>query len=402
MHIVLWSALQAFYCFFSFIMNYKPHYQLWTLFKFVDIVDPESIAQEHYNLCMDIWLKGRVYIGTEGISSTVSGTNRQLWAYEQYLSQHSLFCNIPDIHTKASDVDGHQFDRMIVRVREEIVALGQTVTTSEVEQYTKNISITEVHDIMSRRDHDESIRKDIAILDMRNTYEYKLGHFKGALPAGTINFREVKDMIALYKDYFKNKKKIIMYCTWGIRCDKLSVLMKKEWFDNIYGIDGGVVKYTNTYNDGAWLGNLYTFDGVISKQIWDKNTHTTIGRCIYTSQPTNHCANCRYSDCNARILCTPESYKSHAWFCSKECYNKAISTLMIKDIERDHTNYQKMRSELKKNKYTAIQKETMKTDYITTVARHLGRIVAWLDRVYQTSQQETIIDNNLLQNLIKK
>ena len=102
-----------------------------------------------------------------------------------------------------------------------------------------------------------------------------------------------------------------MYCTGGIRCEKLSVLLKDKGVNNIYGLDGGVVKYTNEFNDGNWEGNLYTFDGRVSCQIGDENTHKTIGSCIYTDQPTNNCENCRYSPCNARILADQKTYRKH-------------------------------------------------------------------------------------------
>jgi len=397
---LLWDALQAFIILLFISMNYKPRFQLWTFFSFVNVAHPEPVAQEHYDFCMDLWLRGRVYIGTEGISSTVSGTTRQLRAYEQYLSQHYLFSNILDIHTKASDIEGHCFDRMTVKVRDEIVVLGAKVTAAEVEKYSKNISIDELHEIMSQRDTDPQIREDVAILDMRNTYEYKLWHFKGALPAGTINFREVKDLITHYKEYFKNKKKIIMYCTGGIRCDKLSVLMKKEGFDSIYGVDGGVVKYVHTHNDGARLGSLYTFDGVISKYVGDSTTHTTIGRCIYSWVSSDYCANCRYSECNARIICDPNIYKQYAWFCSKLCYEQAVQTLMVKDMERDTFHYQEMRSQLKRKELQGI-KEELKADAIKKISRHLAAIVGERERTHQTSQQETIIDAHILEDMLQ-
>ncbi len=375
-------------------MNYKPRYQLWTFFKFVDIPDPQSVAQEHYDLCMDLWLKGRVYIGTEGISATISGTTRQLRAYEQYLQQHDLFSDIADIHTKATDVQEHCFDRMIVKIRNEIVALGEQVNQQDITQYTQNISIQEMNQIMSQRDTNPSIQEDVAILDMRNTYEYKLWHFKGAIPAGTINFREVKDLIRQYKEYFKSKKKVVMYCTWGIRCDKLSVLMKKEGIEHIYGLDGGVVKYVNTHNDGARLGNLYTFDGIVSKHVWDEHTHTTIGTCIYTGQPSDHCENCRYSRCNAKIICDPIAHKEHAGFCSKACYEQGVASLLIKNVDRDTLDYQAMRSTLRRKENQSI-KEELKSECVTKIARHLWRIVSKITRTHLTSQHEDIIDKHI-------
>jgi len=110
---------------------------------------------------------------------------------------------------------------MIVKYRKEIVALGKVVTESQVKSADKQISIDEFKRIVEEED------KDWAILDMRNDYERQLGHFKGALPAGTINFKEVQELIQKYKEKLQDKK-VAMYCTGGIRCEKLSVLLKEE------------------------------------------------------------------------------------------------------------------------------------------------------------------------------
>lgn len=80
---------------------------------------------------------------------------------------------------------------------------------------------------------------------------------------------------------------------------------------NVYALDGGVVKYVNTHNDGNRLGNLYTFDGRVSTPVGDEKTHVTIGKCIYTDQPTDNYENCRYSPCNARIICDQKEYRKH-------------------------------------------------------------------------------------------
>lgn len=114
-------------------MHYKSDYHLLTLYKFVDVKDPQAEVAEHTAFCQDIGLKGRVYIGPEGISSTVSGTTRQCWAYKQYLSQTRHFADIPDIDVKATNESGHCFDKMIVKYRDEIVALGVQVTQAQVE-----------------------------------------------------------------------------------------------------------------------------------------------------------------------------------------------------------------------------------------------------------------------------
>lgn len=181
---------------------------------------------------------------------------------------------------------------------------------------------------------------------MRNSYEYKLGHYKYAIPSGTVNFREMGKLLEEYKTRFANKY-VIMYCTGGIRCEKLAVMLHKNGLDNFYSIDGGIVKYINTYNDGNRLGNLYTFDGRVSTAVGDKNTHTTIGKCIYTDNLTDHIENCRYSPCNARIICKPSEYRKHLGFCSKECSEKALRNFRVKNAPFDKWDYERVRTENK-------------------------------------------------------
>ncbi len=259
---------------------------------------------DHLSFCHDIGLKGRIYIGTEGISSTVSGNLGQCRAYRLYLGSSKYFKNVSDIDTKSTIVTGHQFEKMSVKIRNEIVVLGEKVTAEEVQKFKKELSPEEFKRIVDEQD------EDYLILDMRNDYEYRLGHFKGAIPAGTVNFREVPQLLERYKEKAQGKK-IIWYCTGGIRCEKAAVLANKSGIADVYAIEGGVVKYTNMYNDGNWLGNLYTFDGRVSTQIGDEKTHTTIGTCLHSGKLTDNCDNCRYTSCNARLIVDAKEHKRY-------------------------------------------------------------------------------------------
>lgn len=201
--------------------EYKPDFTLLTFYKFIDVDSPQEEVYRQYWFCKDLGLKGRVFLGEEGISATVSGTPGQLWSYRKYLEDTPWFKNIPDIDIKASKISSHAFDKMIVRYRKEIVSLGKTYTAAEIERHAKKISIDQFKKIIDDQQFD-----DYAILDMRNSYEYKLGHFKGAVPSGTVNFKELEQVVKNYKIQFGDKK-IIMYCTGGIRCEKASVMLNE-------------------------------------------------------------------------------------------------------------------------------------------------------------------------------
>ncbi len=353
-------------------------YTLLTFYKFVDIQDPHQEVLDHAEFCKWIWVKWRIYIGQEWISATLTGNAGQIKAYRLYLQASKYFKDIPDIDIKATQVDDYYFDKMIVKYRKEIVALWTTVTQAEIEEYRREMSPEDFKKLIDSWD-----LEDWVIVDMRNDYEYKLWHFKNAIPAGTINFREVPELLEKYQKMFGDKK-IIRYCTWGIRCEKLSAMVQKAWLKDVYALEWWVVKYVNSYNDGNWLGNLYTFDGRVSTHVWDEHTHVTIGECIYTGKPSDNCENCRYSPCNARIIADKKEYKKHMWFCSQECCEKAKQDLLIKDVDRDWFQYQKMRSTIK-------VKPEMVEHYKETTTKHIDERL-WSTRFnHMVSQKETII-----------
>lgn len=358
-------------------MNHTTNFTLLTFYKFVDISDPNAEVTQHKQFCEDIGMKWRVYIGEEWISSTVSWNIGQIQAYKMYLAWNQYFCDIKDIDIKATDVDWHQFEKMIVRYREEIVALWKTVSEAQVHDADKQITIDELKRIIDEDD------EEWAILDMRNDYEWELGHFKNAIPAGTINFREVQDLVKKYKEKLAWKK-VVMYCTGWIRCEKLSVLLKDEWVDNFYGLDGWVVKYTNTFNDWNWLGNLYTFDGRVSCPIWDEETHTPIAECIYTGEKTNYCENCRHSPCNARIICTQKAYRKHFGFCSESCAENAKKDLLIKNADWDSVDYKSLRGIIK-------QDPTQKQAITTQIVNYVNKKLLHTEFEHKQPQKEKVL-----------
>jgi UPF0176 protein len=321
-------------------MQKKKEYILLTFYKFVDIPNPNTLVKEHLDFCIDIGLRGRIFIGEEGINATLSGNFGQIKAYRLFLDSIPYFQDIPDIDDKATIVSEHQFGKMIVRYRKEIVALGEVFKSSEIKQSTHKISVDEFKEVI------EKSRDEYVLLDMRNEYEYRLGHFSGAVPAGTIYFRELKNVLEDYKKQFSNKK-IIMYCTGGIRCEKAGALLEREGIEGVYQLDGGVVKYVNKFNDSNWVGNLYTFDGRISTKVGDESTHTIISKCHYTGQPAEEYYNCRYGVCNDQIITTKALYEKYFGFCSEECKTLAMETLLIRNEYFDKLNYKILKGQIK-------------------------------------------------------
>lgn len=355
----------------------KTKYQLLTFYKFVDIDNPHDLVKDHKQFCSDIGMKGRIYIGEEGISATATGNMGQVKAYMLYLDSIPVFSNIPDIEEKACYVDGHKFDKMIVRYRKEIVALGERYSAEEIKNSKKLITVDKFKEIIDNQND------DYVIIDMRNNYEYELGHFKNALPAGTKNFRDLDELLNHYKNKFEGKK-LITYCTGGIRCEKAAVKLIKTGISDVYQLDGGIVKYLNKFNDGNWLGNLYTFDGRISCDVGDDNTHTIIAKCHYSEEPAETFYNCRYGQCNAQIIAKPKQYRKHFGFCSEECMEKALEDLQIRNDTFDPMDYKMLRGKIKQNpeKQEEISNE---------IRNHIRKHTANLEFKIKTPKKEELI-----------
>lgn len=386
----------------------KKNFTLLTFYKFVEIPNIEEHIAEHLQITTDIGMKGRIYIGEEGISATLTGNPWQILAYKLYLQSKPYYQDIVDIDIKSTKVDDYYFDRMIVKYRREIVALEYPVTPKEVEQFRQEASIEQVKYIIDHRDKDGNFKlwvtwkevtikwkpsDSIVLLDMRNSYEYKLGHYKYAIPSGTVNFREMHKLIDVYKKQFDGKI-VIMYCTGGIRCEKLAVMLHKFWLSNFYSIEWGIVKYVNVFNDWNWLWNLYTFDGRVSTHVGDKQTHTTIWKCIYTDNLTDHIENCRYSPCNARIICKPVEFRKHLGFCSKECSEKALHNFRVKNAKFDKRDYERIRNEIDQAKVLKGKEgeQQEKDEFKIIIWNFYESRLKEIERKNLTSQKEEYID----------
>lgn len=356
-------------------MRHTPRFSLLTFYKFIDIKNPRNEVAKHKQFCEDIGMMWRIYIWEEWISATMSCNEWQLAAYKWFLSKNPYFDDLEEqIEKKRDSVDEHQFDKMIVKYREEIVALWAKVTQDEIDKANKVLPIDTFKKLLDADD------ENWEILDMRNDYEWKLWHFKWAIPAWTVNFRETQELIDAYKDKFKWKK-VLMYCTGWIRCEKLSTLLDQEWVDNFYWLEWWVVNYTNTFDDGNWLGNLYTFDGRVSCQVTSDEHHTPISECIYTGEKTVNCENCRYSPCNARIIATPQAYRKHFGFCSAACKDKAQKDLLIKNVDWDPIDYKSLRWVIK-------QDPTQKEAIVDKIAKYINKELLHTDFVHTTPQKE--------------
>ena len=228
----------------------KSLYRVLLYYKYVPIEDPETFAVEHLEACKEIGLKGRILVGTEGINGTCSGTVEQTDAYMDLLKSDERFA---DMVFKIDEADGHAFKKMHVRARQEIVNLSLEEDINPNELTGKRLSPEEWFKQMQE--------EDTIIIDARNDYEFDLGHFRGAVRPDIENFRDLPEWIRDNKEQFEGKK-ILTYCTGGIRCEKFSGWLVREGFEDVSQLHGGIASYGKdpVAKGQLWDGQMYVFD----------------------------------------------------------------------------------------------------------------------------------------------
>lgn len=265
-------------------------------YKFVPLADPEAVRLWQRALCEKLNLKGRILIANHGINGTVGGDIEDLKAY---VKETKSFAAFKGTNFKWSDGSRDDFPKLSVRVRPEIVTFG-AADEIEVDQHGivgggKHLKPEKVHQLVEERG------QDVIFFDGRNAYEAAVGKFKNAVVPDvdyTRNFAKELDS-PKYNDI--KDKPIVTYCTGGVRCEVLSMLMKKRGFKEVYQIDGGIQKYGEQYgDDGLWEGSLYVFDARMGKKFSDKGKD--IGTCIHCQGKTSNYENCANKACNKLVL----------------------------------------------------------------------------------------------------
>lgn len=264
---------------------------------FTPIADPTAIKLWQKTLCDSLNLRGRILISLQGINGTLGGDMTDL---KKYIKATKEFTSFKGIVFKWSDGRREDFPRMSVRSRRELVGFKNSedefiVTDKGVVGGGVHIKPTQLHELV------EKYGDDVVFFDGRNEHEAKIGKFRDAVVPNTNTSRDfISELESGKYDSIKNKK-IVTYCTGGIRCEVISAMMKKRGFDEVYQLDGGIAKYGEKYGDGGlWEGSLRVFD---NRMTVDFSDHTkVIGRCSHCDGPTNNFENCAWANCNDLVL----------------------------------------------------------------------------------------------------
>ena len=223
------------------------------LYKFVDLPDYEAIQPVLLKRCLSLGIKGTLLLAKEGINGTVSGTRESIDALLDYLLEDPRFTGLSH---KESQNEELPFYRMKVKLKKEIVTMGvegidpKHIVGTYVDPKDWNALISD---------------PDVVLVDTRNYYEYEIGTFEGAVNPNTTTFRELPAYVAKNLDP-KAHKKIAMFCTGGIRCEKSTAYMKEQGFDEVYHLHGGILKYLEEVPEAEslWRGECFVFDNRVA------------------------------------------------------------------------------------------------------------------------------------------
>ncbi len=223
------------------------------LYKFVALPDFAALREPLLQFCIGQDLKGTLLLAHEGINGTVAGSRSAIDALIGYLRQDP---RLADIEYKESFEDQQAFYRMKVKLKKEIVTMG-------IENIDPN---QDVGTYVAPKDWNGLISDpDVVLVDTRNYYEYAIGTFKNAINPNTTTFREFPNYVANHLNP-KQHKKVAMFCTGGIRCEKSTAYLKQQGFNEVYHLKGGILKYLEEVpeSESLWEGECFVFDNRVA------------------------------------------------------------------------------------------------------------------------------------------
>lgn len=281
-----------------------------SFYQYFPIQDPLLFRDQLYQGLSQYAVFGRIYVAQEGINAQISVPEHHWDAFKSFLYSYEplngLRLNI------AVDDDGKSFWVLKIKVREKIVADGIEDPSFDMANRGKYVNAED----FNRLTEDP----DTIVVDMRNHYEYEVGHFNKAIEVPSDTFREQLPMAAeMLSD--NKEKNIIMYCTGGIRCEKASAYMLHRGFKNVFHLEGGIINYANQVKeqgfDNKFRGKNFVFDNRLGERI----TEEIIAQCHQCGAPADTHTNCRNEGCHLLFIQCSACAEKMEGCCSDHCLN---------------------------------------------------------------------------------
>lgn len=283
-------------------------YLVLLYYCYTPIEDPETFREEHHKLCLDLNLRGRIIVAEEGLNGSVSGLRADCEAYMKAVNSDTRFSKL---EFKVEEHAEMAFAKLHVRVKPEIVHSSLHTIDPNTETGTY-VEPEEFRQILKEKD------EDTVIVDVRSNYEHNVGKFKDAITFDIDNFRDFPEKIKELEQY--REKKVITYCTGGIKCEKASAYLLEQGFENVYQLHGGIIKYGIEVGGEDFEGKCYVFDNRIVADVNNINP-TIISKCYVTGKPSDRMVNCANPECNLHMPMSEEGAEIYDGCCSEDCMN---------------------------------------------------------------------------------
>jgi len=281
-------------------------YKILAFYLFIPIEDPVREMERQLEFLKARDVTSRIYLSEEGMNGQMCARADHAEEYIGWMREDERFNKID---FKVQPYHEHVFPRLTIKVRKQLVALDTKV---DISLTGTHVSPQKWKEMMDLRDD------DTFLLDVRNDYEWEIGHFEGAeLPTLETfrGFREYAEKLAQEKD--NEKTKVMMYCTGGIRCEIYSALLKEKGFKQVYQLEGGVVKYGEEVGGDHWLGKLFVFDDRLAVPLEEGGEPISV--CCHCKDASDVYYNCANMDCNELFLSCPPCAEKMKGCCCISC-----------------------------------------------------------------------------------
>lgn len=269
---------------------------------FTPLSDPEAVRLWQRTLCGALGLRGRIIVSKDGINATVGG---ELDDVKRYLRATKEYPGFKDLDVKWSEGRADDFPRLSVKVRPELVSFGApdelVVGAEGVVGGGTYLSPQQLHELVDAGEKSADARREVVFFDGRNAFEAQIGRFRGAVVPDTDTTHDFLAELDSGKYDDLKDRPVVTYCTGGIRCEVLTAHMRRRGFQEVYQLDGGIVRYGEAFKDrGLWEGSLYVFDRRMHLEFSEEAA--TIGRCARCEAPTSEFHNCSDAACRKLTL----------------------------------------------------------------------------------------------------
>lgn len=279
-----------------------------SFYRYFQIPDTKTYRDTLFEEFSELDVCGRVYLAQEGINAQISMPTKNVEGLRTYLESTKDLKNLR-LNTAVED-DGKSFYKLTIKIRNKIVADGIDDPTFDPSDMGEHLSAEDFNQLTS----DE----DTILVDMRNHYESEVGHFKGAILPDCDTFRDELPMVVNdLKD--KKEKHIVMYCTGGIRCEKASAYLKHNGFENVYQLEGGIIKYARDVDvlgiENKFIGKNFVFDERLGERISEE----VIANCHQCGKVCDTHINCANDACHLLFIQCEECAVKYEACCSIDC-----------------------------------------------------------------------------------